>query len=68
MTVLVTLPDELTRRLDRIAIYAGHTGLAHLTRADLIVDAVERYVTGAELAAPGLTEISLDAGRPGPNA
>lgn len=59
-TVSVDLSEELTRRLDRIASYAAATGLAQLSREDLIVDAVERYVLGAEMAAPGLTEIGLD--------
>jgi predicted transcriptional regulator len=59
-TVVVELSDELLQRLDRIASYARASGLATLSRQDLIVDAVERYVTGAEMAAPGLTEIPLD--------
>jgi predicted transcriptional regulator len=58
--VVVELSDDLIRRLDRVASFARATGLAELDRQDLIVDAVERYVTGAEMAAPGLTEIPLD--------
>jgi metal-responsive CopG/Arc/MetJ family transcriptional regulator len=58
-TVVVDLSDELLQRLDRLVLCSA-SGLATLSRQDLIVDAVERYVTGAEIAAPGLTEIPLD--------
>lgn len=60
VTLRVSVSDELARRLDRIASYAAATGLAQLSREDLIVDAIERYVTGAEMAAPGLAEIPLE--------
>lgn len=55
------IDSVLVARLDRVAAFAKQAGLADLSRDDLITDAIERYVFSAEMAAPGLTSIPLEA-------
>lgn len=60
--IVLELDSVLVARLDRVARFARAAGVASLTRDELIVDAVERYLTGAEMAAPGMSQLPLDPG------
>ena len=62
--VCLDLDRNLILRLDRLAKFIGASGLANLSREDLIVDAIERYLGAAEMAAPGIAGVPLDTEPP----
>ena len=64
--VCVDVDDVTVARLDRLAAYIAGSGLAQLTRDELIVDAIERYLHSAEMAAPGIAGVPLDLEPPAP--
>lgn len=62
--VCLDLDRALISRLDRLSRFIGASGLADLSREELIVDAIERYLGAAEMAAPGIAGLPLDTQPP----